>query len=115
MEERLILGHPDANHDWMPRLHCSFQDEDHLYLVMEYASGGDLYSVLDRKENLILTEDEARFYIAEIILAVDSLHQLGYVHRDIKPQNILIDATGHIKLADFGSAIRIDQCTKVKK
>lgn len=80
---------------------------------MEYAGGGDLFSILDRQENLCLTEDEARFYIAETILAVDSLHQLGYVHRDIKPQNILIDPTGHVKLADFGSCIRIDTCTKV--
>lgn len=111
MEERTVLA--EGNEEWMPYLYAAFQDEHNLYLVMEYASGGDLFSILDRKENLVLSEDEARFYIAETILAVDSLHQLGYVHRDIKPQNILIDATGHIKLGDFGSCIRIDQCTKV--
>ncbi|KAL0082633.1 kinase-like domain-containing protein [Phycomyces blakesleeanus] len=112
MEERLVLSHPDANH-WMPVLHAAFQDVDNLYLVMEYAGGGDLFSVLDRKENLCLNEDEARFYMAETILAVDSLHALGYVHRDIKPQNILIDNSGHVKLADFGSCIRIDHCSKI--
>ncbi|KAI8374295.1 kinase-like domain-containing protein [Radiomyces spectabilis] len=112
MEERAVLSHPKSNH-WIPALHAAFQDNENLYLVMEYAGGGDLFSVLDRQENLCLTEDEARFYIAEIILAIHSLHNLGYLHRDIKPQNILIDTTGHVKLADFGSCIHLDQSSKV--
>ncbi|KAI7868916.1 kinase-like domain-containing protein [Spinellus fusiger] len=112
MEERLVLSHPQSS-CWMPVLHAAFQDVDNLYLVMEYAGGGDLFSVLDRKENLVLNEEEAKFYLAETILAVDSLHRLGYVHRDIKPQNILIDHHGHVKLADFGSCIPIDHCTKI--
>ncbi|KAI7882829.1 kinase-like protein [Lichtheimia hyalospora FSU 10163] len=109
MEERTVLS--QANTEWIPTLHAAFQDDDNLYLVMEYAGGGDLFSVLDRKETLCLSEKEARFYIAETILAVDSLHQLGYLHRDIKPQNILIDSTGHVKLADFGSCIAMTSVT----
>ncbi|CDS05182.1 hypothetical protein LRAMOSA07711 [Lichtheimia ramosa] len=109
MEERQVLS--QANTEWIPSLHAAFQDDDHLYLVMEYAAGGDLFSILDRKESLCLSEKEARFYIAETILAVDSLHQLGYLHRDIKPQNILIDSTGHVKLADFGSCIAMTSVT----
>ncbi|KAH8549226.1 kinase-like domain-containing protein [Umbelopsis sp. PMI_123] len=98
MEERNVLA---QGNDWMPELYAAFQDIDNLYLVMEYAGGGDLFSVLDRTETLTFNEDEARFYIAEMILAIENLHKLGYVHRDIKPQNILIDAQGHVKLADF--------------
>jgi serine/threonine protein kinase len=69
---------------------------------MEYVQGGDLMNILIKKD--ILTEEEARFYIAEIILAVESIHKLDCIHRDIKPDNILIDKDGHIKLTDFGLA-----------
>ncbi len=55
-----------------------------------------------------LSEEEARFYLAELVLALNSLHSMGYVHRDVKPENILLDRLGHIKLADFGSAARLD-------
>ncbi|KAG2183494.1 hypothetical protein INT43_006500 [Umbelopsis isabellina] len=110
MEEKNVLV---QGNEWMPKLYASFQDNENLYLVMEYAGGGDLFSVLDRTETLTFNEDEARFYIAEMILAIESLHKLGYVHRDIKPQNILIDAHGHVKLADFGSCINLDEHGKV--
>jgi len=85
---------------WVVRLYYSFQDALFLYLIMEYVPGGDLMSQLMNLE--YLTEDETRFYIAELCLAVDSIHKLGYMHRDIKPDNILLDKTGHIKLSDFG-------------
>ncbi|KAI9258989.1 kinase-like domain-containing protein, partial [Phascolomyces articulosus] len=119
MEERNVLATATMTstgsfHPWIPKLHWAFQDEDHLYIVMEYAGGGDLFSVLLRQNNECLTEQEARFYIAETIVAVDTLHQMGYIHRDIKPQNILIDHTGHVKIADFGSCISI-QNAKVNK
>ncbi|KAI8581705.1 hypothetical protein K450DRAFT_230808 [Umbelopsis ramanniana AG] len=110
MEERNVLA---QGNEWMPQLYAAFQDSDNLYLVMEYAGGGDLFSVLDRTENLTFDEDEARFYIAEMVLAIENLHKLGYVHRDVKPQNILIDAHGHVKLADFGSCITLDNNGKV--
>lgn len=75
--------------------------------VMEFHPGGDLLSLLSRHEG-ILAEDEARFYLAEMVLALHTLHSMGYVHRDIKPENVLLDRLGHIKLADFGSAAKLD-------
>ncbi|RUP46483.1 hypothetical protein BC936DRAFT_146901, partial [Jimgerdemannia flammicorona] len=107
MEERNVLSSAHNSH-WIPALHAAFQDAECLYLVMEYAAGGDLYSIQDRREGLVLEEQAARFYIAETVLAVQALHEMQYVHRDIKPQNILISSTGHIKLADFGSCIRLN-------
>ena len=67
---------------------------------MEYLAGGDLMTLLMKKD--ILTEEESKFYIAELILAVDSIHKMNFVHRDLKPDNILVDNLGHIKLSDFG-------------
>jgi len=91
-----------ASNPWIVKLKYSFQDELFLYLVMEFLPGGDLMNLLMKKE--ILTEDEARFYTAEMILAVDSVHKLNCIHRDLKPDNILIDKYGHIQLSDFGLA-----------
>ena len=85
---------------WIVELKASFQDYDYLYLVMEYLQGGDLMNILIKKD--ILTEEEARFYVAEIVLAIESIHKLDCIHRDIKPDNVLIDKSGHIKLTDFG-------------
>mmetsp|Transcript_13044 Transcript_13044/g.1996 ORF Transcript_13044/g.1996 Transcript_13044/m.1996 type:complete len:125 (+) Transcript_13044:383-757(+) len=90
----------NANNPWVVELKYSFQDEKYLYLGMEYLPGGDLMTLLMRKD--ILSEDESRFYTAELILAVESVHGLGYTHRDLKPDNILIDNGGHLKLSDFG-------------
>lgn len=67
---------------------------------MEFLQGGDLMTLLMDKD--ILTEEESRFYIAETILAVESVHNMNYIHRDIKPDNLLIDKMGHVKLSDFG-------------
>ena len=87
---------------WIVELRASFQEDDYLYLVMEFLPGGDFMNLLIEKDKL--TEEEARFYIAELILAVESIHKLDCIHRDIKPDNILIDKDGHIKLSDFGLA-----------
>jgi serine/threonine protein kinase len=106
MEERLILS--NENEEWLPSLYASFQDEKNLYLVMEYAPGGDLQGLLERRSFQPFSEQEAIFYCAELILAVERVHQLGYMHRDIKPGNILIDNEGHIKLGDLGSCISMD-------
>lgn len=89
-----------SNNPWIVTLKCAFHDENFLYLVMEYLPGGDLMNLLMKRE--ILTEEEGRFYMAESILAVESVHRLNYIHRDLKPDNILIDAQGHCKLSDFG-------------
>ena len=89
-----------SSNEWIVNLKYSFQDEYYLYLVMDFLPGGDLMNLLMKKE--ILTENEARFYTAEMILAVDSVHKLNCIHRDLKPDNILIDKKGHIQLSDFG-------------
>ncbi|KAI9505685.1 kinase-like domain-containing protein, partial [Coemansia spiralis] len=107
LEERdvLVLGKESP---WIPDLYSSFQDKENLYIVMEFVAGGDLFSMLDRCENAVIDEDAARFYAAEILLALEDLHKIGYIHRDCKPQNTLLDERGHVKLADFGSCARID-------
>ncbi|XP_077165029.1 citron Rho-interacting kinase isoform X7 [Paroedura picta] len=103
-EERNILS--QSTSPWIPQLHYAFQDKKNLYLVMDYYPGGDLLSLLNRCEEQ-LDENSVQFYLAELVLAVHSVHRMGYVHRDIKPENILIDRTGHIKLVDFGSAAKM--------
>ena len=85
---------------WIVDLKASFQEGDYLYLVLDYCPGGDLMNLLIEKD--IFTENEARFYIAEIILAVEQIHKLDCIHRDIKPDNVLIDKNGHLKMSDFG-------------
>nr|XP_027221113.1 serine/threonine-protein kinase Genghis Khan-like [Penaeus vannamei] len=105
-EERDVLVYGDRR--WITNLHYAFQDDSNLYLVMDYYCGGDLLTLLSKFEDR-LPEDMARFYIAEMILAIDSIHKLRYVHRDIKPDNVLLDANGHIRLADFGSCLRLQE------
>ncbi|XP_041661154.1 serine/threonine-protein kinase LATS1 [Cheilinus undulatus] len=96
--ERDILA--EADNEWVVRLYYSFQNKDNLYFVMEYIPGGDMMSLLIRLG--IFKEELAQFYIAELTCAVESVHKMGFIHRDIKPDNILIDRDGHIKLTDFG-------------
>ncbi|XP_061560730.1 serine/threonine-protein kinase MRCK alpha isoform X7 [Phycodurus eques] len=103
-EERDVLVNGDSQ--WITTLHYAFQDDNNLYLVMDYYVGGDLLTLLSKFEDR-LPEDMARFYLAEMVLAIDSIHQLHYVHRDIKPDNILLDRNGHIRLADFGSCLKL--------
>ncbi|XP_023561379.1 serine/threonine-protein kinase MRCK beta isoform X2 [Octodon degus] len=104
-EERDVLVNGDCQ--WITALHYAFQDENHLYLVMDYYVGGDLLTLLSKFEDK-LPEDMARFYVGEMVLAIDSIHQLHYVHRDIKPDNVLLDVNGHIRLADFGSCLKMN-------
>jgi len=96
-----------ADNPWVVKLHFSFQDDKNLYLVMEFLPGGDLMTILMKYD--ILTEEQTRFYIAETALAIWSVHQLNYVHRDLKPDNILLDRDGHIKLSDFGLCKAFDE------
>ncbi|KAM4617390.1 serine/threonine-protein kinase MRCK alpha-like [Discoglossus pictus] len=103
-EERDVLVKGDTQ--WIPSLHYAFHDDSYLYLVMDYYVGGDLLTLLSKFEDR-LPEEMARFYLAEMVLAIDSIHQLHYVHRDIKPDNVLIDMNGHIRLADFGSCLKM--------
>lgn len=96
--ERDILASSDGT--WIVELKSSFTDDKYLYLVMEYLPGGDLMNLLIEKD--VFTEDQARFYTAEMLLAIESVHKLNYIHRDLKPDNVLIDRKGHLKLTDFG-------------
>ncbi|XP_048329871.2 probable serine/threonine protein kinase IREH1 isoform X4 [Ziziphus jujuba] len=98
LAERDILI--SVRNPFVVRFFYSFTCRENLYLVMEYLNGGDLYSLL---RNLgCLDEDVARVYIAEVVLALEYLHSLRVVHRDLKPDNLLIAHDGHIKLTDFG-------------
>ncbi|KAK4794518.1 hypothetical protein SAY86_012512 [Trapa natans] len=98
LAERNILI--SVRNPFVVRFFFSFTCKDNLYLVMEYLNGGDLYSLL---RNLgCLDEDMARIYIAEVVLALEYLHSLNVIHRDLKPDNLLIGQDGHIKLTDFG-------------
>ncbi len=78
-----------------------------LYLVMEFLPGGDMMTLLMKRDTL--SEEVTQFYIAETCLAIESIHKLGFIHRDIKPDNLLLDSRGHLKLSDFGL------CTGMKK
>ncbi|XP_012946733.1 citron Rho-interacting kinase isoform X2 [Aplysia californica] len=109
-EERDIMA--ETTSPWITQLHFAFQDAVSLYLVMEFHAGGDLLSLLSRHDD-IFEEEMAKFYVAEMAVAINSLHEMGYLHRDVKPENILLDRTGHVKLADFGSAARMNSNKKV--
>jgi serine/threonine protein kinase len=85
---------------WLIDLKYSFQSETHIYLAMEFIPGGDMKNLLDHVG--CFSEDHVRFYTAEMLLAVEALHKLGYIHRDLKPDNFLVDKKGHLKLIDFG-------------
>ncbi|CAL5358677.1 unnamed protein product [Camellia sinensis] len=88
------------------KLYYSFQDAEYLYLIMEYLPGGDMMTLLIREDTL--TENVAKFYIAQSVLAIESIHKHNYIHRDIKPDNLLLDKNGHMKLSDFGLCKPLD-------
>lgn len=114
-----------AGSEWIVKLHYAFQDAEKLYMAMDFMPGehmyvsctqtphlcplypgGDMVSLMGRYE---IPEDWAKFYIAELVMAVDAVHTIGYVHRDVKPDNMLIDSRGHLKLADFGTCMKMDE------
>jgi protein-serine/threonine kinase len=89
-------------HSWIVRLHYAFQDIDNLYLVLEYMGGGDLLTLLVDRDTF--SESMTKFYISEMVLALQATHALGFIHRDIKPDNFLFTPEGHIRISDFGLA-----------
>ncbi|KAK6226714.1 hypothetical protein QIS74_00269 [Colletotrichum tabaci] len=99
--ERDLLAASESS-QWIVSLISSFHDPTNLYLLMDYMPGGDFLGLLIRENTL--TEERTRFYIAEMIICVEEAHKLGCIHRDVKPDNFLIGADGHLKISDFGLA-----------
>ncbi|XP_070273456.1 ribosomal protein S6 kinase alpha-2 isoform X1 [Myotis yumanensis] len=107
--ERDILA--EVNHPFIVKLHYAFQTEGKLYLILDFLRGGDLFTRLSKE--VMFTEEDVKFYLAELALALDHLHGLGIIYRDLKPENILLDEEGHIKVTDFGlSKEAIDHDTR---
>lgn len=99
---QLLPTASSSSHSWIVQLYYAFQDTDYLYLVFEFMGGGDLLNLLVERDTF--PERMTRFYIAEMILALEETHRLGYIHRDIKPDNFLFTPDGHIRVSDFGLA-----------
>ncbi|XP_030627012.1 rho-associated protein kinase 2 [Chanos chanos] len=108
-EERDIMAF--SNSPWIVQLYCAFQDEKYLYLVMEFMAGGDLVTLISSYD---MPEAWVQFYTAELVLALDAIHSMGFIHRDVKPENMLLDRTGHLKLADFGTCMKMDSSGMVR-
>nr|AML79338.1 putative LOV domain-containing protein [Ipomoea purpurea] len=89
------------DHPFLPTLYCSFQTYTHVCLITDFFPGGELFALLDKQPSKIFKEESARFYAAEILIALEYLHCLGIVYRDLKPENILVQANGHVVLTDF--------------
>ena len=95
-----------ADKQWIVTLYYTFQDDENLYMIEEYCSGGDMMGLLIRKD--IFSEAATKFFICEMILGINSLHKIGYIHRDLKPDNFLLTSTGHVKLTDMGLCKKLD-------
>ncbi|CAK0831882.1 unnamed protein product, partial [Prorocentrum cordatum] len=101
----------EARNEWIVELFGTFQDRDYVYMVMEFVQGGDLWGHLKRRsgpgddEYGRFTHDEVVFYTAELLEALDTVHKSGFVHRDIKSENIVLSREGHLKLLDFGLCV----------
>jgi len=88
------------NHPFIVKCHFSFETKDKLYFVMDYLPNGEMFDHL-RKETRF-SEEKSKLYAAEILLALECLHNNNIIYRDLKPENVLLDANGHLKLTDFG-------------
>lgn len=105
--ERDALAAADDSNRWLTTLYGSFFDESHLYMCMEFMPGGDLMSLLIKEDTF--SEHVTRFFMAEAAQAISSVHALGYIHRDIKPDNMLLNAFGHLKLTDLGLCKKVGE------
>lgn len=99
LAEQEILA--TSNHPFIVTLYHSFQSSEHLYLCMEYCSGGEFFRALQTRPNKSIDEEAAKFYAAEVTAALEYLHLMGFIYRDLKPENILLHQSGHIMLSDF--------------
>ncbi|CAI8612251.1 unnamed protein product [Vicia faba] len=102
--EREILQSLD--HPFLPSLYTHFETESFSCLVMEFCPGGDLHALRQRQPGKYFSEHAARFYVAEVLLALEYLHMLGIIYRDLKPENVLVREDGHIMLSDFDLSLR---------
>ena len=100
LTERNLLQ--TVSHPFIVPLHYAFQTDECLHLVLELQIGGELFFHLRREG--AFAEPRVRLYAAEILLALEAIHAAGYVYRDLKPENVLLDGEGHIRLSDFGLA-----------
>ena len=126
VEERKILE--NSNNQFLVNLRYAFQSPSKLYLVMDFINGGNKlkqYSSIKKqkfsgelfqhlKKNGPFSEQKSRFYIAEVILAIEYLHQRNIIFRDLKPENVLLDHEGHVKITDFGLAKELKDDSKLK-
>ncbi|KAL6619960.1 hypothetical protein ACP70R_035099 [Stipagrostis hirtigluma subsp. patula] len=111
--EREILGLLD--HPFLPTLYTHFETDKFYCLVMDYCSGGNLHSLRQKQPGKHFSEPAARFYVAEVLLALEYLHMLGIVYRDLKPENVLVREDGHIMLSDFDLSLRCSVCPTLVK
>ncbi|XP_052207628.1 serine/threonine-protein kinase RHS3 [Diospyros lotus] len=111
--EREILGLLD--HPFLPTLYSYFETDKFYCLVMEFCSGGNLHTLRQKQPNKYFTEEAARFYASEVLLALEYLHMLGIVYRDLKPENVLVRDQGHIMLSDFDLSLRCSVCPTLVK
>ncbi|CAI0456290.1 unnamed protein product [Linum tenue] len=111
--EREILQSLD--HPFLPTLYSHFETEKWACLVMEFCPGGDLHSLRQRQPGKFFPEHAARFYVAEVLLAMEYLHMLGIIYRDLKPENVLVREDGHIMLSDFDLSLRCAVCPTLVK
>lgn len=109
--EREALSKASSENRWLTSLYYSFMDDTHLYMVMEFLPGGDLMSLLIKEDTF--SESVTKFFMAEAATAISSVHALGYIHRDIKPDNMLLDARGHLKLTDLGLCKKVGEVSPI--
>lgn len=101
--EKNILS--KINHPFIVNMHFSFQDYDNLYLIMDYLSGGDLRFHLSHRKSSLFTEAQTKFFLSNIIISLEYIHSKKIIHRDVKPENLLLDINGYLRLTDFGIAV----------
>eukprot|EP00164_Ancoracysta_twista_P002827 GFYU01003762.1.p1 GENE.GFYU01003762.1~~GFYU01003762.1.p1 ORF type:complete len:320 (-),score=79.82 GFYU01003762.1:602-1561(-) len=107
INEKRILERLD--HPFIVKLYGTFQDSKNIYMVLEYVIGGELFSYLRRANRF--TAEATKFYAAQIVLATEYMHSKGIVYRDLKPENLILDEDGHMKIADFGFAKVVEDRT----
>jgi len=105
-EKEVLQDLSDKVHPYIVSLHHSFQDDAHLYLVMDFVGGGDLFMLIESQERL--PEEWAMIYSAELTLALEHVHAQDVIFRDLKPENVMVHVNGHVKLTDFGLSKKVD-------